>query len=128
MSVNTCILGGRLVRDPELRQLQSGVSVVNFTVAVPERPYKKNGERIQNVTFVPCEAWDSGAETIAKYFKKGDPIIIRASMKTDSWTKDGEKRSRISCRVEEFWFPQKNKEDRVEATVAGPSTDDETPF
>jgi single-stranded DNA-binding protein len=39
--MNTVILLGNLVRDPELKQLGNGNAVVNFVIAVNEKPYKE---------------------------------------------------------------------------------------
>lgn len=40
---NRLILVGRLVRDPDIRHLQSGDPVATFTIAVP-RPVARNGQ------------------------------------------------------------------------------------
>lgn len=102
--MNVCNFVGNLVREPELRETQSGKKVINFTIAV-NRTYKKGDERVSEAAFLDLEAWDTGAETIAKYFSKGEPIMLRASAKTDQWEDaDGEKRSRTKFRVEQFWF------------------------
>jgi single-strand DNA-binding protein len=77
--------------------------VVNFCIAV-NRIYKRgNGERVKEVAFVPCEAWDSGAEAIANRFRKGDKVLVEGPIRTDSWTNsEGEARQQLRCRVEHF--------------------------
>ena len=100
--MNTVILLGNLVRDPELKQLGNGNSVVNFVIAVNEKPYKdRNGETQKPVHFFDVEAFASGAEGIAGTFKKGNSIL------------DGEKRSRVVIRCNKYSVPKFEKGKRV---------------
>lgn len=102
--MNKCHFSGNLTRDPELKFTPGGTAVLNFTIAV-SRKYKK-GEELQTETaFIDAVAWDTGAETINKYFKKGDAIIAHGSMQQENWETDGQKRSKLKLRVEEFEFP-----------------------
>lgn len=103
--MNECCFMGNITHDPELKEVGSGTKVLNFSIAV-SRSYKKNtGETVKEVTYIPLEAWDSGAETIHRHFKKGDPIIVFCSAKTEKWTdKDGKNRSQIRFRVNKFEF------------------------
>lgn len=103
--MNITILKGNLARDPELRVVGSGdkqTSVVNFTVAVSREFTKANGSQDKITSFIPCEAWDSGAEAIASTFKKGDLVMIEGSLRNDSWEKDGVKHSTLKIRVNNF--------------------------
>lgn len=103
--MNITILKGNLARDPELRVVGSGdkqTSVVNFTVAVSREFTKANGSQDKVTSFIPCEAWDSGAEAIASTFKKGDLVMIEGSLRNDSWEKDGVKHSTLKIRVNNF--------------------------
>lgn len=103
--MNITILKGNLARDPELRVVGAGdrqTSVVNFTVAVSREFTKANGSQDKVTSFIPCEAWDSGAEAIASTFKKGDLVMIEGSLRNDSWEKDGVKHSTLKVRVNSF--------------------------
>lgn len=75
--MNECHFGGNLTREPELRPAGSS-QVCKFGIAV-NRPIKGEGEAL----FLTCEAWAKGGETIAKYFKKGDPIIVIGELRQD---------------------------------------------
>ena len=118
---------GRLVRDPELKHLQNGTAVTNFGIAVSETFKKQDGSKGENVSFIDLEAWASGAEAIAKFFKKGDPIIVTAKVKQENWEKDGQKHSKIKFRVEQFYFllskPGEGKGGESHASNSTPSTD-----
>ena len=54
------------------------------------------------VSYIPCEAWDSGAELIAESFRKGDLVFVEGSMRNDKWEKDGVKHSTMKVRVNNF--------------------------
>lgn len=103
--MNITIIKGNMARDPEVRQITSGdrtTSVANFAVAVNRHFKRADGSKDKETTFVECEAWDSGAETIGEIFGKGDPVLIQGSLKVDSWEQDGQKRSRMKVRVNKF--------------------------
>lgn len=122
--MNMNIIRGNLTRDPEVRTVTIGskqTSVVNFTVATSREYTKANGEKDKVTTFVPCEAWDSGAEIIADSFKKGDLVLVEGSLRNDSWEKDGVKHSTLKLRVNNFskiTKLSKKKSSDVEETVA----------
>ena len=94
--LNKAILVGRLTRDPELKSTQSGVSVLNFTVAVPRRYKDANGERQSD--FINCVAFRQTADFISNYFKKGNMISIDGSIQTRSWD-DNEGKRRYTTEV-----------------------------
>jgi single-strand DNA-binding protein len=103
--MNLVILRGNLARDPELRTVGTAgrsTSVVNFTIATSREFTKNNGDTDKVTTFVQCEAWDSGAESIAANFKKGDLVMVEGSLRNDSWEKDGQKHSTMKVRVNNF--------------------------
>lgn len=81
MSANLAVLIGRLVRDPELRKTQSGLSTTTFTVACDR--YSKNNE--DKADFILCQAWRQTADYIATYGKKGDLVSVIGSIQTDSY-------------------------------------------
>lgn len=94
--MNIIAIKGRLVRDPENRQTQSGVSVTNITVAV-DRSYSAGGEK--QTDFFDCVFWRQGAEFVSKYFKKGKEIIVTGEMQSRKWQdKDGN--NRISWEIQ----------------------------
>lgn len=86
--MNNVILKGRLVADPILKQTQSNISVISFTIAVDK--YVKDGEK--QADFIECNAWRATADFISKYFTKGQEILIRGQLHNKQWTdKDGTK-------------------------------------
>ena len=119
--MNIVHISGALTKTPELKKIANGdktTTVVNFVIASSRRFRKKDGNSDEETTFVNCEAWDSGAETIAKWFDKGDNIIIHGSLKNERWEdKERNKRSREKVRVSNFEFPPRansKKQDSAE--------------
>lgn len=133
-SFNKVILMGNLTRDPELRQTQSGASVLGAGLAVNESYTAQDGSKRDNTTFVELSAFGKTAENIARFFSKGDPILIDGRLRQESWTdkQSGKARSKIVVAVERFEFV-KSREQSAQ-TAAKPSAEtyddieDEPPF
>ena len=68
MSINVCIICGRLTKDVELSKTQNGNSVAKFTVAV-------NGYN-DTTDFINCVAWNKLADIVNMYCKKGDLVTV----------------------------------------------------
>ena len=100
--INLVVLHGNLTRDPELKAIASGTSVLNFGLAVSRYFKKADGSKAQDTVFIDCEAWDTGAELMHRLLKKGDGVIIEGSLKMDQWEKDGQKHTRLKVRVNNF--------------------------
>lgn len=104
--MNIALIKGNLARDPIVRNVQTSsgksTSVVNFTIATSREYTKNNGQKDKIKSFIPCEAWDSGAEIIGKSFAKGDLVMVEGSIRNDSWEKDGVKHSTLKIRVNNF--------------------------
>lgn len=101
MNKFTCT--GRLTRDPELAETNAGVAVCRFSIAA-DRGYKNaNGEKITD--FFNCFAWRGLAETIARYTRKGDKLLIVGVVETRSYEdRDGNKRTVTEINVQEVEF------------------------
>ncbi len=81
--LNKVIIMGRLTRDPEFRQTQSGIPVCRITVAV-DRPYQKDKEKQADFIGVTC--WRNTAEFVSRYFSKGSMIIVEGSLHNNDYT------------------------------------------
>lgn len=88
--VNKVILIGRLGKEPEVRNLENGVSVANFTMATSES-YKDRttGEKKEVTEWHNIVLWRGLAEISQKYLHKGDLVYIEGKLKTRSWEKEG---------------------------------------
>ena len=81
---------GRLGKDPEVRHLESGATVANFSMATSETYKDKNtGERREQTEWHNIVLWRGLADVAEKYLKKGDMIYVEGKIRTRSWEKDG---------------------------------------
>ena len=88
--INSVVIVGLLVRDPELRRTTSGTAVASFTIAVDNRVKGPNGEK--TTSFIPCTVWGQAAENTAKYTHKGSLVGITGRLNQRSYdSKDGRK-------------------------------------
>lgn len=83
-SVNIAVLIGRPTDNPEIRQTQDGKKVARWTLAVDRRG--------DGADFVSCNAWNTTAELVEKYVKKGMQIAVEGRIKTGSYTDKDNKR------------------------------------
>jgi len=88
--VNKVILVGRLGKDPEVRHLENGATVANFSMATSET-YKdrQTGERREQTEWHNVVLWRGLAEVAEKYVNNGDMIYVEGKLRTRSWEKDG---------------------------------------
>ena len=93
MSVNKVILVGNVGRDPEIRHLDSGVSVANFSLATSESYTAKNGDRVSTTEWHNIVLWRGLADVAEKYVTKGMQLYIEGRIRTRSYDdKDGNKK------------------------------------
>ena len=110
MSLNHITIMGRMVRDPELRRIGSGVAVTSFTLAV-DRDYNPKDGAEKETDFIDCNAWRNTAEFVAKYFTKGSMAIVQGKLDVREWTdKDGNKRRNTEIVVDNVYFGDSKKD------------------
>ena len=81
MTWHQTIIVGNLGGDPELRYLQSGQAVCNFSVAVSERWRDRNsGEQRERTTWYRVAAWGPLAETCNTYLSKGRQVMVTGNV------------------------------------------------
>ena len=128
-SFNRVILIGNLTADPELRQTPSQISVCRFTLAVNRRFARANAQEAQNgqqqtADFITVVAWRQSAEFVARYFKKGRPILVSGQLQSRSWTdQQGARHYATEVVADEVSFV----ESRGDAPAAGGNNTQYTP-
>lgn len=102
--LNTAILMGRLVKDPEMRSTQSGTPVCSFTLAVNRRG------KDEGTDFLDIVAWSKTAEFVSKYFQKGQLVAVKGRIQTRTWEdQQGNKRKAVEVVAEEVHFAESKK-------------------
>ncbi|HET7295237.1 MAG TPA: single-stranded DNA-binding protein [Vicinamibacteria bacterium] len=99
-SVNKVILIGNLGKDPEVRYLQSGDPVANFSLATSEQWTDKSGQRQERTEWHRVEVFGKTAQVVRDYCSKGKQVYIEGSIRYDEWTdKEGNKQKMTKIRV-----------------------------
>ena len=121
--LNQIAIIGRLVREPELKQVGAeNTAVVNITLAV-ERPRRKDAD--SQADFIPVVAWRKTAEFINTYFRKGQQVYVAGRLETRTYEKDGVKRTAFEVLASEVGFADAKK---PESNGAGQNTGAATNF
>lgn len=106
--LNQIVLVGRLVQDPEIKELENGVKTNYITLAV-SRSYK-NADGIYETDFIPCLLYKGIAEKTTEYCKKGDVIGVKGRVQT----KQEEDKTIIEIVAEKVTFLSSRKETEEE--------------
>jgi len=102
--MNSVVLVGRLVDDPELKYVgESNSPVANFCLEVNRNYKSKDGS--YKTDFIDIEIWDKKAEICAKYLTKGRLISINGSLRIENYlNSNGEHKTFTRIRAENFNF------------------------
>lgn len=130
--INITCLTGRLTRDPEVRNTQSGMSIMRLGVAVNDR--RKNnqtGEWEDYVNWIDCVMFGTRAENVSRYLRKGSKVAIEGKLRWSQWEdKQGGKRSKIEVIVDDLEFMSRDGGDvgqmqpePAKAATAAPAAD-----
>ena len=92
--INKCIFIGNLGKDPECRTTENGHKVAGFSIACSEKRKKKGTEETEERTeWINIICWDSLAELVSQYLRKGMQVYVEGAMRTRSYEgNDGIKR------------------------------------
>lgn len=118
-NLNSILLEGNLVRDPDSRSTPGGSTVCGFTLA-SDRNYK-NAQDVyeKEVSYFDVEAWSKLGAACAQYLTKGRGVRVVGRLKQDRWTdSDGKQRAKVKIVAEHVEFkPQKQVQDGGEGAA-----------
>lgn len=102
--LNYVVLMGRLVADPEHRQIPSGTPVTTFRIAV-DRDFRNKETGEKEADFISVVTWRATADFVAKYFSKGRMIVADGRLQTRNYTdRDGNKRTATEVVADNVYF------------------------
>jgi len=143
-SINKVILIGRLGKDPEVRSIPSGATLVRFSIATDERFTDKSGAKQERTEWHNIVAWDKLGEICGQYLKKGKLVYIEGSLRTESWDdkESGQKRYKTEIVAQRMQmldkrgdddggssnYSQGSKKSSNSAVMDGGPDDDDVPF
>ena len=103
-NLNSILIEGNLVRDPELSYTSKGTAVCRFSVAC-NRAYKQDDQLQKEVSYFDVTAWTRLAEVCGEYLKKGRGVRVVGRLKQDRWTDtDGKPHSKVLIMAEHVEF------------------------
>lgn len=105
--MNTLIITGRLGKDAEVKTLDSGKKVMNYSVAVTD----KYGDK-ENTIWFDCAQW-SEKTAVAEYLKKGTQVCVQGKVDIRKW--DGG--ATLTIRVDKVELMGGKKESSANTTV-----------
>lgn len=114
-NMNSVIIEGNLVDDPEVKNTPNGTAVCAFAIA-SNRYYKANNETEKETSFLNIEAWSKLAENCGAYLKKGRGVRVVGRIKQDRWVdQQGKHASRLKIVADHIDFmpgkkPAENQE------------------
>ena len=87
-SVNKVILVGNLGRDPEVKSMQDGRSMVNMSIATSDTwRDRQTGERKERTEWHRVVIFNEKlAEVAQKFVRKGSKIYVEGQLSTRKWT------------------------------------------
>ena len=110
--MNKILLIGRIVKDVNLSETQSGVAVCRFAIAVKRR-FSSEGE--PQADFFNITAWRGLAESVARYCKKGNKVAVTGSVQIRTYEgNDGVKRTAVDVVAEDVEFLTPKAQDGAE--------------
>lgn len=85
--LNQVVLVGRLTKDIEVTELDSGKKV-SYAILAVQRPFK-NTDGLYETDFIRCVMWNIIAQNAKEYCRVGDVVGIKGRIQTESY-EDGE--------------------------------------
>lgn len=104
--MNKLMIIGNLTRDPELRNVQGGYTVCDFTVAVNNTRRSQNqAEGQSDATFFRVTTWNKLAENCSQFLKKGRKVCVIGPVSARTYqANDGSTRVSLEVNANEVEF------------------------
>lgn len=92
-SLNRVFLIGNVGRDPDVRELNSGQRVANFSLATNERWTDSQGNRQERTEWHRIVVFGRLADLVGRYIRKGRRVWVEGRLQTRQYTdRDGQDR------------------------------------
>ena len=109
--MNTIMLIGNLVRDPEAKTLANGINLTTFTIAVNGRG------KDADATYFRITAWRQLAENCSRFLEKGKKVAVLGSVSLSTYTKkDGTGGASLEVNADqvEFLSPKSENSEKTD--------------
>ena len=101
--INEVTLLGSVGQDPEVRDA-GGQKLAKFSLATNRQwTDKTTGERKKDTTWHNIEAWGTTAESVSKWVKKGDLLLIKGEIRNGKYeAKDGTTKYTSAVQIRDY--------------------------
>jgi single-strand DNA-binding protein len=99
---STVTIIGNLTAKPEKKNIKSGSSLLNFSVAVNRRWRDKQDNWEEQTSFFDVTAWGELADNIEASLDKGTRVIVTGRLEQQTWEKDGKNQSKVVLVAEDI--------------------------
>ena len=103
-NLNSILIEGNLIREPEMRTTPKGTPVCTFQLA-SNRYYRQDSAMEKEVSFFNVESWAKLAERVGNQGKKGRGVRVVGRLKQERWEdRDGKPQAKIVIVAEHVEF------------------------
>ncbi len=92
--LNKVMLIGRLTKDVELKQTNTGLPVANFSIATDKFTKGEKKAEFHNIV-----VWEKTAENCAKFLSKGKLVYIEGEIQTRKWQDKTDGKDRYATEI-----------------------------
>ena len=86
MSVNSCTFIGNVGKDPEVKTMNNGDKVANFSIACTEKWTDKNsGQKKEKTDWINIVCFGPVTKVVENWVKKGTKLYVRGKFTTRKW-------------------------------------------
>lgn len=119
--MNLAIFSGNLGKDPEVKTLQSGTTILEFSIAV-----KQGYGEYESTFWLNCKAFKR--EKLAQYLSKGSRVVVSGELNNRKYQdKEGNDRWSLELIVRDLDLPPKPKASQGQPQPEQPTNSD-APF
>jgi single-strand DNA-binding protein len=128
-NLNSVLIEGNLIRDPEYRETAKGTPVCNFSIA-SNRFFRQGEDMEKEVSYFDVETWSKLARQVQNTGRKGRGVRVVGRLKQERWNgSDGKARSRVTIVAEHIEFrPEFQREEPAEQAGTDDAVDEQTRF
>lgn len=96
MSIPTIQGLAGITADPDMKYTPQGKAVLSVRLAFSDRRFNEQTREWDTTKsfYVDGTAWEETAERLSQQLAKGDQVYVEGRLETQSWEKDGDKRSK----------------------------------
>lgn len=112
MSFNKVFIMGNVGRMPEVRHLEGGNVVAEFSVATTEYYKDRNGSPVERTDWHNITVWGKSAEFVERFVETGTQVFVEGKIRYREYTdKNGQKRSTTEITADNIQLTGKKKSD-----------------